>query len=313
MTINRPWITTWQKALWAQSAVHLIIADGTASRVAGRQSAKFGELRYTEIAMPGSTYLERLRAASAAVDTEFVALIDDEEAYSDLGLQRAAQFLERNPDYSCVSGAPANLKVRNEMIYLDGWRGRTTDWTGDLDLSHEAPIERIEEMLRQNRSANVFYSLARSHVLQKVATYESHTDFEGWYAGNEYLWTTALLSAGKYMMAHHPFLVRAGGSHSSMALREEPLNEEIDALIDWTGIASRERFVIAYSRHRAAANERTRLMPPSRREQFRFPVSDFESAINDYLAAFVSETEYHDDMQRIVRAALGFHKNLEGN
>lgn len=316
MTINRPWITTWQKALWAQSAVHLIIADGTASRAAGRQSAKFGELRYTEIALPGSTYLDRLRAASAVVDTEFVALIDDEEAYSALGLRWAAQFLEQNPDYSCVSGAPASLEVRDGRLRLQGWRGRLLDWTSDLDLCHEAPIERIEAMLRENRSANVFYSLTRSQVLQKVATYESHIDFEGWHSGFEYLWTTALLAAGKYRMAHHPFLVRAGGSHARTALREVPLDEEVDALIDWIGISSRDRFISTLDRHRehwGSSSERVRSLPPSRREQFRYPMADYELAINDYLAAFESGTEYHDDLRRIVCVALELHKNLEGN
>lgn len=312
LTFNRPWTHEYQRRLWSRHPVHLVIVDGTRSRSAGQESATEGGFRYTYVSSPGRSYLERLGKGASLVDTAFVALLDDEDAYSFTGLQSAARFLTENPDYTCVSGLPAQLTFDRGRVGLSGWRGQM-DWTRGLDLSQDEPIERIETMLHGNRSANVYYSLARSAALKRFVTNPAHLyGFENWAGGAEFLWTFALLSEGKYRIENYPLLVRAGGyaggSREGMTLRQELLHSELEALVGLVGASNADRLSRALAEHHRDYGPSSRsagYAPASRKSRAKDASAGCQSAVDNYLQELAHDlpgkSHYAADLQRIAR------------
>lgn len=231
VTYGRRWSTEWQKALWAPYPLDLVFADGSDDLPAGSSSGQAERCRWTKLDMPGSTYFERLQAASLAIRTRHSILIDDEEAYLYSGLLAASQELDRNPQASCAGGSAAYVRRVQRELLVRPFSGRIADWSAPFALEDDDPATRIEQVLSTYRTGNLYYSLVRTHFLKDFCLRAPVQEIEETLIGLEYLWSASLSAAGSYSMGRYPFWLRTGGSQAgSRTLREILSDSEIDAI-----------------------------------------------------------------------------------
>ncbi len=232
-----------QLVYYANKPVHLIFADGSDTDWGSGASGSIGEMTWEYFRSSGwDTYLHRMSEACSRVKTEFMFLVDDEECILWSGVVQAVEFLKRNPDQACAGGLVAITRSKKQKVSLEPW-GR---FTHKFSLTETSPVQRIVHMMTQNRTANLFYQVTRSSVLRDFADQVSGAKLNGKFLGTwEIIFTSFLISRGKWVMGAYPYWIRSGGSvapPSSLPkyVDESSAIEMADLIILLSGIESFE-------------------------------------------------------------------------
>lgn len=230
LSIGRSWTLDWQKSYWRGFPVHLIYADGTPVGGQADGAGFEGSFSWEALALPRRSYLERLDAALARCDTEFVALIDDEEVYFFSGINRAIELLDAEQRYSCAGGTVSDARLSAAQFLVRPWAGRLTDWSEPFQLEADDPCVRVARIISMMRTANLYYTVVRTHVLRHIVEGMQKLDLSKTLPGYEIALTAGLAISGTYCMGNYLFWCRMGSSAPHSTLRETLNREEVESI-----------------------------------------------------------------------------------
>jgi glycosyltransferase domain-containing protein len=197
-----------QLLYFAEKPVHLIIADASDEAWSLGNAGGSGEMSYEYFHVPGyNTFIERLHLALERVNTEFMCFIDDEECLLWMGIMEAIRHLSENPDQVCAGGMVAETVETTGGLSLRPWGRWATSWS----LKNDSPLDRFSEMVKMERTANLYYQVHRTAVIRKYV--DCLRDFQYSYRGAfELAMSGFVILSGKWEMGTYPFWIRNGGS-----------------------------------------------------------------------------------------------------
>lgn len=229
LSVGRPWTLAWQMSYWSGFPAHLIHVDGTSGLDWRVKSGSDGVFSWDALTLPEHSYMERLDAALERCTTDYVALIDDEEAYFFSGIVRAIELLDSRPEYSCAGGTVADARLSGSNFIIRPWAGRLMDWSKSFCLEAEDPCARVKDMVSELRTGNLYYTVVRTSVLRAIVTNLQQLNLSKTLLGYEIALTSGLALAGRYRMGDYLFWCRMGGSTPQSKLRDELNSEEVMA------------------------------------------------------------------------------------
>lgn len=209
LSYNRPQALKQLISYYSSSTIHLIIADGSTAPLELPKPLGYKNSNFTcsYLHIPSVSGQPRLTAAVKLISTKYCCFIDDSDLILITGIEKIIDFLDDNPDYSCVSG-DVNYAYHDKIFKKTNFIP-CGYWSSPLKLIGSAN-DRLIKMITQGRSANLFYSITRTEYLIKFPELISNIkyDFSGSY---ELLWTAFLCLSGKYEKLDFPYLIRTGG------------------------------------------------------------------------------------------------------
>ncbi len=136
-TYNRQRFALRSMRFWSGSDVHLLVMDGSSQPISQEHLASLADnIRY--VWMPVSLE-ERLRATTELVDTEFVALLADDEFFLVSALEACIKHLDNNSDTvasigRCANFWPSKYQLKANQRY-PMWQSLTMDDPQDRILA----------------------------------------------------------------------------------------------------------------------------------------------------------------------------------
>lgn len=216
LSYNRHDALRRQILYYANKPIHLIIADGSDDDWGSGESGSIGEMTWEYFKISGSGFLDRYRKAISKVETEFMFFIDDEECILPSGVERATCFLEANPDHSCAGGRVGRASVGGVGKRPLSKTFSVADWnyfSSKFDLLQDDFRLRIQSLVTENRTANIYYQVHRTELVKKFAETFDEKILEVKYLGTpEILFCCFIVAHGKWQMQNYPYWFRYGGS-----------------------------------------------------------------------------------------------------
>ncbi|NCV47290.1 MAG: hypothetical protein EBW53_04190 [Actinobacteria bacterium] len=120
----------------------------------------------------GKRFNERLATASQYVETEFCALLPDDEFYLPSGLRSAITHLDRNPHViGCVGRCLYFFVDQGRFLLRDGYR----DWA-PFPIGEDSVSRRLDADLPPNKTHKANFAIMRSHHWERVfeASYRTY-------------------------------------------------------------------------------------------------------------------------------------------
>lgn len=196
--------------IWAQIQsyenfpLRMLILDGSHRAVykSGSYISKYA--RY--FSNPGQdTFFERLLQGINLVETEYMLFLDDEDYISVSGIRKCCEELINSLDLQSACGLAFSTDYSTLSTKVQKW-GK---WFDGLDLSGDKPLERVEECLKRDRTANVFYALHRTSGLIPLARSKVWYDQRySWSSTPEFVITLFAMLTGGHKQISFPFLFR---------------------------------------------------------------------------------------------------------
>jgi glycosyltransferase domain-containing protein len=210
LSYNRQDVLRRQLLYFANKPVHLIFADGSNADWGIGDSGSLGKMTWEYFRVTGfGSYLTRLRIAVRRVETEFMFFIDDEECILWTGVEKAVEFLKRNPDHSCAGGRADIMEITKRMIAVRPWG----HWAEPFALLQLSGLDRLEVVCSQIRTANIYYQVLRTSDVQcYVEVVDQNLSIENRYSGFlEIALSGYLTLVGKWQMGTYPYWIRYRG------------------------------------------------------------------------------------------------------
>ena len=179
-----------QKSLnyWSNKEVKIIVLDGSKQPL----------VEYTQLQNPRLSYQhlpvslnERLRTVTSMINTEYCVLAGDDEYYTDSGLLKAIEYLEKNIDFVCCSGRAIAFKNINQHLF--SWQ--IYKQSRNYSAVGNDPSKRMLDHMNPYYCSNI-YAITRSKEWNKamfIATGEH--DF---YASMELIFELVTAYLGKF-------------------------------------------------------------------------------------------------------------------
>ncbi len=207
LSYNRQDALRRQLLYYANKPVHLIFADGSDSDWGSGESGSIGEMTWEYFRIPGfGSYLTRLQIAVKHVETEFMFFIDDEECILWTGVEKAVEFLMKNPEHSCAGGRADIMEISRRTLAIRPWGY----WAEPFSLLQLKGSDRLEAVCSQYRTANIYYQVLRSSDVQcYVEVIDQNLSIENRYSGFlEIALSGYLTLVGKWQMGTYPYWIR---------------------------------------------------------------------------------------------------------
>jgi glycosyltransferase domain-containing protein len=225
-TYGRPALVLRQIMYLSRYDFHLIIADGSRDPIFQENNLQFDKLKITYIHEAGEfTYPGRLFRAIELCETEFLLLMDDSDIYLPSSIQLIAKKMQRNHQLM-ISGQVSVLHNTIMGARITNWG----HWSDDFSLLDDKPEDRINKLIANVRTANLFYSIFRtenllqlSKVAQKFSTEE---DIGRIHKNIELIVTISAAIAQKYLKTDIPFHLRVDTPELSLQNRRTDRKEE---------------------------------------------------------------------------------------
>lgn len=219
VSYNRQDVLRRQLLYYANKPIHLIFADGSDADWGSGDSGSIGEMTWEYFRISGWSYIDRYRKAVSKVETEFMFFIDDEECILWTGVEKAVEFLRQNPDHSCAGGAVLRAskglsakRFQPRSFALSTWH----NFNSSFDLTDSDPISRICKLNNEGRTANIYYQVHRSKIVNAYGQKIVNFDFIEKYIGTlEIIFTSFVIKHGKWVKDEYPYWFRFGDSVSS--------------------------------------------------------------------------------------------------
>lgn len=216
VSYNRQDVLRRQLLYYANKPIHLIFADGSDADWGSGDSGSIGKMTWEYFRISGWSYIDRYRKAVSKVETEFMFFIDDEECILWTGVEKAVEFLQQNPDHSCAGGRVGRASVGGIGKRPLSKSFSVADWnyfSSSFDLLHDDFRLRLQSLIIENRTANIYYQVHRTELVKKFAETFDEKILELKYPGTtEILFCCFVISHGKWRMDNYPYWFRYGGS-----------------------------------------------------------------------------------------------------
>lgn len=161
-TYSRPYFLKRAVSFWSKCHCRVIIVDG--SDMPNEDMSRYensGIIRYFHSPIP---IVDRILFATSKVDTDFVAIIPDDEFYLPSALEDARNILESRPDVSFVAGATIGfISVDNEFVVKHQYKGNFK-----LKINSDLPFTRLEQRFGDTDSS-IYYGLRRLKDFKKIS------------------------------------------------------------------------------------------------------------------------------------------------
>jgi len=230
LSYNRQDVLRRQLLHYANKPVHLIFADGSDADWGSGDSGSIGEMTWEYFRISGWNFIDRYRKAVSKVETEFMFFIDDEECILWTGVEKAVEFLKRNPDHSCAGGRVGRASVGGIGKRPLSKSFSVADWSyfsSSFDLLHDDFRLRLQSLVIENRTANIYYQVHRTELVKKFAETFDEKILELKYLGTtEILFCCFVISHGKWRMDNYPYWFRYGGSTAAPLGTPKYLSDE---------------------------------------------------------------------------------------
>ncbi len=161
---------------WSNKGVTLRVLDGSKTPIKDKFLESLGEniiYRHDPVSIH-----QRLRSVTSEVDTEYVALMGDDEFYVDSAVVSCINELDIDNSIIACCGQCMGFSLGGDIDRIYGWLPYGEDFFNYNEVMYEAPIERLENHMR-NYKPTLIYGITRSdlwRVAFKVAT-EKEFDF----------------------------------------------------------------------------------------------------------------------------------------
>lgn len=202
---------------------HVILADGSQEPWKHGQSGQINQLtweyfHHSSLEGNESSVTKRLRESLKRVKTKYVCFLDDEEIIFPTGLHLAINELDSNPSKSCAGGRVAILKTSEfPNLKLNPW-GRRSSFT---EYEQVNSISRIESVISENRTANLYYQVFRAEDGMSIAA-DLHSTYFEFFSWSEVLLACLHMRNGSWSMGDYPYWIRVPG----LAHEEDPKYRE---------------------------------------------------------------------------------------
>ena len=139
---------------WSQSALPVIIVDGSADRA---DIASTGNIKYEH--HPKAPMQIRILEAAKQFNTDYLIVCPDDDFFGFNAIKIAIEFLDKSPEFSAIQGWGATFK----------YDGRTLDWTfpdyrsEKYVVDDRDPIKRIHSLFDPYRQ--VLWSVYRRNAV----------------------------------------------------------------------------------------------------------------------------------------------------
>jgi glycosyltransferase domain-containing protein len=225
-TYGRPALVLRQIMYLSRFNLHLIIADGSRDPIFQEINQRFDKLKITYIHDAGEfTYPRRLFRAIELCETDFVLLMDDSDIYLPSSIQKIAERMQRNHELM-MSGQVSVLHDTIVGARITNWG----HWSDDFSLLDDKPEDRIDKLIGNVRTANLFYSIFRTEILlrlSKVAQkFSTAEDIGRIHKNIELIVTISAAIAQKYLKTDIPFQLRVDTPELSFQNRRTDRKEE---------------------------------------------------------------------------------------
>ena len=231
VSYNRQDVLRRQLLYYANKPIHLIFADGSDDDWGSGDSGSIGQMTWEYFRISGWNFIDRYQKAVSKVETEFMFFIDDEECILWTGVEKAVEFLKHNPDHSCAGGRVEKAKSVNGRLRVDRW-GR---WSRPLSLPDEDPMARLIILNKAKRTANLYYQIHRTLIVEEFAKRLTDFEFSRKYLGNlEIMFTGFVIVHGKWIRGDYPFWLRYGGSVATPSTTPNFMSvDEATEIVEW--------------------------------------------------------------------------------
>lgn len=158
-TLGRPEFVERQIAYWSNSQAKIIILDGSKEKIT-RDSFP---LNITYVHQTNG-FLQRLRTATGMVNTEFVALLADDEFFLKSGIEDAVQFLDTNVQtIGCVGRCLYFFVDQGRFLVSHAYR----DWKPFPSQRDDLGM-RLDADLPPNKTHMAMYGIYRCEAWRKM-------------------------------------------------------------------------------------------------------------------------------------------------
>lgn len=196
--------------IWAQIRSYdrfplkMLILDGSDRPVYKNRSYLSKHVRY--FSNPGQkTFFERLLQGISLVETEYLVFLDDEDYISVSGIRKCCEELINSLDLQSACGLAFSTDYSTLSTKVQKW-GK---WFDGLDLSGGKPLERVEECLKRDRTANIFYGVHRtSGLIPLTRSKFRYNQNYSWSSTPEFVISLCAILAGGHRQINFPFLFR---------------------------------------------------------------------------------------------------------
>lgn len=136
-TYNRPLFATRAMRFWSNTNVNLIVMDGSTKSLDNNDVASLpNRIKYIH---DPSNWTDRMLHGASLVQTDFAALINDDEFYLPNSLLGCIDALNKNQDLVSTIGHVAAFKILEGDIYFR----RKYEEFSDSHVSSNSPIQRV--------------------------------------------------------------------------------------------------------------------------------------------------------------------------
>jgi len=225
LTYNRQRVLRRHLLYYANRPIHIIFADGSQSDWDGGSSGSIGAMTWEYFRQDGfSSYFSRMFEASLRTNSEFVALLDDEEVLLWSGIQKSISFLDQNSEHSSAGGRVYTTTLTRKRLSLVP---HYADYNS-FDLLDDDPLSRFGKLFNTKRTKSFYYRLIRTPDFKIFAHVIKNFSTAGKYAPlAEFQLLGVLALFGKQTACDFPFHIRNGGSqHAHTALNQVAISKE---------------------------------------------------------------------------------------
>lgn len=187
---------------WQAYPVSLIIMDG--SPQASIRASDFSEVENLNYIHCPDSFEERLQIGASMATTPYAMFLSDDEFVLYPALLDACDVLDNDSQVSAVLGKTLVFSTfKGEMV-----AGPCYVSASNLEIDSESPLERLRQRLSVPGNI-IFYSLARTHVLQLAGQFVAERKYSCQYI-SEYQVEAIFCYAGNVRVLPRVFWLRSG-------------------------------------------------------------------------------------------------------
>lgn len=208
LTYGRPALVLRQILFLSSYHYHLVIADGSRNPIFHTTDHQFNNLKVTYFHEPGEgTYVSRLIRAIEFCQSEFVLLMDDSDIYVPSSIGLLVEKMKEKEGW-IFGGQVSVLHKTIQGARVVDWG----QWSSNLHLEEEQAGERIGRILKEQRTANLYYTIFQAEFMRKLSKIFQEFLLSGdnnyLYRNLEIIIASAMVHESKFTKIEIPFQLR---------------------------------------------------------------------------------------------------------
>jgi len=173
-TISRPLFVLRQLEYWGETDAQVLILDGAASPIEIPGDLQRPNVRYIQT---GTRFNVRLATAGKFVETDYCALLTDDEFFLPSGLTAALNRMENDPSIiGCVGRSLYFFVDQGRFLLKDAYR----EWK-PFSTNSNSLVTRLDEDLPPNKTHKAQFAVLRTPVWVKMFEQSYATFFSSGY------------------------------------------------------------------------------------------------------------------------------------